>query len=161
MADAVSNTSPFQYLHQLGRLDLMPRLLGRLLVPPAVVSELSAGRVLGVPLPDLAALKWVAQRRPGSIPSPLAAAPGLGAGEVEALALACETGGLLVLDDGLARRVAARLGLPFTGTLGLLRQARRNGEIRQLAPELDRLAGLGFRFDRAVRDELLREVGEL
>jgi predicted nucleic acid-binding protein len=157
LADAICNTSPFQYLHQLGRLDLLPRLLGRVLLPPAVASELHVGRTRGVSLPDPALLDWVESRAPRMSAPALATESSLGRGETEALALAFETGGLLVLDDGEARRVAARLGLSYTGTLGVLRRARQAGLVPRLAPELDRLAALGFRFDRAVREELLRE----
>lgn len=160
MADAISNTSPIQYLHQLGRLDLLPKFLGRVVLPPAVAGELAIGRQRGVALPDPAALAWVKFRAPQTVPSALIVESGLGRGEIEALALALELGGLVVLDDGKARRVAARLRVPYTGTLGLLRRARQTGLISQLAPELDRLAVLGFRFDRAFRDELLREAGE-
>jgi predicted nucleic acid-binding protein len=39
----VSNTSPLQYLHQVGHLDLLKRLYGEILVPPAVQEELRAG----------------------------------------------------------------------------------------------------------------------
>ncbi len=34
MPEIISNTSPIQYLFQLGLLDLLPRLYGRVLVPP-------------------------------------------------------------------------------------------------------------------------------
>jgi uncharacterized protein len=55
----ICNTSPFQYLHQLGVLDLLPALLGTVTVPPAVVDELSVGRKNGVSLPDLSRLHWI------------------------------------------------------------------------------------------------------
>ena len=42
MAEAICDTSPLQYLHQLGRLDVLRRLVGRVVVPPAVVDELAA-----------------------------------------------------------------------------------------------------------------------
>ncbi len=35
----ISNTSPLQYLHQAGLLDLLPRLFGRVIVPQAVVLD--------------------------------------------------------------------------------------------------------------------------
>ena len=161
MADAASNTSPLQYLHQLGRLELMPRLLGRVVVAPAVISELAAGHARGVRLPELARLGWVEQRGAKSIPELLRAGSGLDAGEIETIALAVEDGGLAVLDDGPARRMAKRIGIRYIGTLGLLKRAREIGLLGQLAPEFDRLAELGFRFDRSIRDNLLREVGEL
>lgn len=68
MPDFVCNTSPFQYLHWLGQLDLLPALTKQVLVPPAVVAELAAGRALGLDLPDPAALGWVTVRRAVSTP---------------------------------------------------------------------------------------------
>lgn len=161
MADAASDTSPLQYLHQLGRLELMPRLLGRVAVAPAVIGELAAGHARGVRLPDLARLDWVEQREVKSIPEALLAETNLDAGEIETIALAMEDVGLAVLDDGPARRMAKRIGIRYIGTLGILKRAREIGLIHRLAPEFDRLAELGFRFDRSIQEDLLREVGEL
>jgi len=48
---------------------------------------------------------------------------GLGAGETGVIKLALEKGAIVVLDDLHARKVAERLGLRFTGTLGLLKVA--------------------------------------
>lgn len=59
MPDLVCNTSPLQYLHQLGLLHLLPKLGGRVSIPPAVVEELAAGRRAGVDLPDPTQLDWV------------------------------------------------------------------------------------------------------
>jgi predicted nucleic acid-binding protein len=49
----ISNTSPLQYLYQLGQLELLPRLYQQVTIPPAVVQELVDGRALGVALPVL------------------------------------------------------------------------------------------------------------
>ena len=55
----ISNTSPLQYLHQCGLTDLLVKLYEEILVPPAVVQELAAGRALGFDLPDPTAFPWV------------------------------------------------------------------------------------------------------
>lgn len=161
MADAVSNTSPLQYLHQIERLDVMPRLLGNVVVAPAVVREIRVGVARGVRLPNVEELAWVRSVAPDAIHPRLVGQSELGAGEIETIALAMQFGGLAVLDDLAARRAAGRLGVGFIGTLGLLQRARQVGLISQLGPELDRLVELGFRFDRVVRENLLREVGEI
>lgn len=62
MPEVVCNTSPLQYLHQIGALDVLPALYGRILVPLAVVEEIAAGRQAGANLPDLAALDWLEAR---------------------------------------------------------------------------------------------------
>ena len=118
MPEVICNTSPLQYLHQLGKLDILPALAKTVTVPPAVTAELAEGQRLGVNVPELRGLDWVTVRTPASLPA-LSLASDLGPGESQALALALETeDSLIVLDDGLGRRVAEALGLRLTGTLG-------------------------------------------
>jgi predicted nucleic acid-binding protein len=59
---AIRNTSPIQYLYQLGFLHLLPGFYQKVAIPTAVADELSTGRSLGVELPDLAALAWLLTR---------------------------------------------------------------------------------------------------
>ena len=66
MPEIISNTSPLQYLHQLGVLDVLPKLLTIVTVPPAVHDELTAGRQLGLNLADFDRLDWIIVRRPSS-----------------------------------------------------------------------------------------------
>lgn len=87
MPEVSSNTSPLQYLHQLGLLHILPALVGRIVVPPSVERELLIGRELGFNLPDLAKLDWVEIRRPTSRPA-LPFINDLGPGETETLMLA-------------------------------------------------------------------------
>lgn len=109
MPEVICNTSPLQYLHQLGLLHILPTLAGEVIVPPAVVDELEEGRALGVNLPEVMALDWITIRRPVSEPAvPLVT--DLGPGETEVLMLALESReAVVVLDDALARRVAEPL----------------------------------------------------
>ena len=55
----ISNTSPLLYLHLIGRLELLARLYGEVLVPSAVEAELQAGAERGVNVPKIATLPWV------------------------------------------------------------------------------------------------------
>ena len=48
MADVICNTSPMQYLHQVGLLMIIPSLVGPVLIPPTVDAELAVGRSLGL-----------------------------------------------------------------------------------------------------------------
>jgi hypothetical protein len=160
LADAISDTSPLQYLFQAGVLDLLPHLFGTVLVPPAVADELRAGRDLGVSLPEIDGLNWVIVRSPSSA-SALSLGHGLGDGEREALTLALENGGTTVLlDDSLARRVARTLGLPVVGTLGILLRAKHAGLLSEILPVVDRLGALRFRLHPATRGAVLKLAGE-
>lgn len=158
--DLISDTSPLQFLHQLELLHILSALSHRVVVPPAVVAELNAGRRAGVDLPDLDALDWIEVRPPRSLGS-LPPAKGLGLGEREALALGLDSPeSVLILDDALARGLAQSLGLPFTGTLGLLVDAKRAGLVPAVSPLLDRLRALRFRLAVHTRLAVLRLADE-
>ncbi len=51
MSRVICDTSPIQYLHQIGMLNVLHVLAGTIVVPPAVVRELDTGRNLGFDLP--------------------------------------------------------------------------------------------------------------
>jgi predicted nucleic acid-binding protein len=160
LPDAITDTSALQYLHQIGKLDLLPRLVERVLIPPAVAAELAEGRARGLNLPDPARLAWAEVRSPTNRPM-LPSATELGPGESEVLALGLEQrAATLILDDGVARRAAQTLGLKFTGTLGLLIDAKRARMIEAVTPVLDELQALGFRVAPHTRAAVLRLAGE-
>jgi hypothetical protein len=141
-------------------LDIVSELVQRVIVPPAVVAELDAGRRLGVDLPDLPALRWLEVRAPKA-PSGLPTVKGLGQGEAEVLMLGLSAPGtVLIIDDALARTVARSLELPFTGTLGLLLDAKRAGLVPAVSPLLDRLHALRFRLAPSTRTAVLRMAQE-
>ncbi|MGB8646504.1 MAG: DUF3368 domain-containing protein [Anaerolineae bacterium] len=156
----ICNTSPLQYLHQLGLLHLLPALVEQVIVPPAVVDELEVGRAAGVNLPDITILDWVVIRRPvGEVALPLIA--DLGPGETEVLMLALELrDSIVILDDGLARQVAETRGIRYTGTLGILLDAKRKGLVPRIAILLDQLQSLRFRLAPQTRAAILKLANE-
>ena len=160
LPELICNTSPIQYLHQLGLLDLLRRLGEPVTVPVAVVQEVEEGRRVGVSLPELTELAWISIARPESS-AVLPLVTDLGPGEAEVLALGLERrAAVLVIDDALAREVAQRLRLHHTGTLGILLDAKRAGALALVAPFLDRLQDLGFRVARDTRSLILALAGE-
>jgi uncharacterized protein len=160
MREVISNTSPLQYLYQLDLLDLLPAIYGEVLVPIGVVGEIEAGSQRGVALPHLKSLPWLHPCEVGT-PALLVLVPDLGRGEREVLALALERpGALVILDDSLARRMAERLELALTGTLGLLLKAKQINRIDRVRPYISRLESLGFRLDDRTRLNILKLAGE-
>ena len=160
MPDLICNTSPLQYLHQLGVLHIVPALAPRVVVPPAVVEELSAGAAQGVLLPDVRALDWIAICAPAGAPV-LSLVTDLGPGEAQVIALALENrDAVVVLDDAVARRVAEALGVRLTGTLGLLLDAKRARLIPAVTPLLDQLESLRFRLAAQTRAAVRALAGE-
>lgn len=160
MPEVICNTSPLQYLYQLDLLPVLQTLVARIIVPPAVVQELAVGRAQGVRLPDLTVLDWVTVRQPVSAPA-LPLITDLGPGETAVLALALEApDAVVLLDDALARQVAAALHIRFRGTLGVLLDAKRAGVVSCITPLLEQLHALRFHLSPRTRDLILTMAGE-
>jgi predicted nucleic acid-binding protein len=160
LPDLICDTSAIQYLHQVGLLHILTSLAEEVIVPPAVINELNAGREAGINLPEENELSWVITRFPSG-ESALPLINDLGPGETEVLMLALEfTDSVAVIDDALARQVATVLQLQFTGTLGLLLDAKRAGLISAVAPILDQLHSLRFRLAPLTRNAVLKLAGE-
>jgi uncharacterized protein len=158
--DVISNTSPLQYLHQIGLLDLLPTMYGKVIVPAAVIAELAEGRKGGISLPEPELLTW-AEVRSAKDQKILPAITGLGPGEREAISLGTELpNSLLILDDQLARRHAALLGMNFTGTLGILLKAKTTGRLNNIASVLDRFEACRFWLRVDTRAAVLKIAGE-
>ena len=51
MPEIICDTSPIQYLYQIGHLNLLPDLAGKIILPPAVVKEPEVGLKHGVKNP--------------------------------------------------------------------------------------------------------------
>jgi predicted nucleic acid-binding protein len=148
----VANSSPFIALERIGHLHLLPALIRKVLIPPAVRREVFGSK----PLPD-----WVEEK---SLQQPLAprmTATRLGPGEREAIALALELGAdVLILDDLPARRLAISLGIPVIGTLGLLLRAKRRGLIPQVLPLMEELQEQDFHISERLFSGMLAAAGE-
>ena len=158
----VSNSSPIMNLAAVGQLDLLRTLYGRLIIPQAVYEEIAiAGK--GRPgANDVEVADWIEARAPANRSVVTALLSELDRGEAEVLALAVEiSAALVLLDERLARRVAARFGLRFVGLLGVLIEAKAKGLLLQIRPILDQLISqAGFWIDPQLYADVLRAAGE-
>jgi predicted nucleic acid-binding protein len=116
----VAETSPLNDLVLLAQTAVVPALYTRVVLPPAVVTELQDAEAPGEVRIWVGTLPaWCAVRRPASLGDPETFAH-LGAGEREAMLLAQELRAEVVLMDAQDGRQAARSrGLTVTGTLGV------------------------------------------
>ncbi len=152
MSLVVSDTTPLNYLILIGHIDVLPRLFGKLLVPPAVIHEMQH------PKAPSAVSTW-ARKLPTwiEVKAPLTgiSTSGIGAGEDEAISLAVELGdATLLVDDVRARTVAKSRGLLTIGTLAILDRA---GEAKWLDFEMaiSKLKATSFHLEDALLQPLL------
>lgn len=150
---AVADSSPPHYLILIGHDFLLPALFGQVLIPPAVLAELSHPRApAAVRAWSAFPPPWLALQRPSSIDPGI----GLGIGEREAIALAVETAADFLLADDRAARVAAKArGLTTVGTLGVLEMAANRGLVMDLAAAFALLKQTNFRATEAVYQTIL------
>lgn len=149
----VSNSSPLIALARIQRLEIVPAVLKSTLIPPAVAREIA---------PSIPVLPhWLEVRAPAKSASVLTSRGRLGDGEWEAIALAVELGASAILiDDRPARRLAEAAGVNVIGTLGLLLEAKRQGHVRTIRAELDKLLETSFFLSQDLYDQLLRLAEE-
>lgn len=118
----VADTGPLQYLIQIGAQDILGWLVDRVVLPNAVVAELSHP-MAPQPVRDwvLSMPAWVDVR--GDVERGLDTPPGLSAADQQAIGLARDLQGLLLMDERVGRRYAHSLGVKTIGTLGPLELA--------------------------------------
>lgn len=81
-------------------------------------------------------------------------------GEASAIALAVENNALLIIDDLKARKLAERLYLNYTGTLGVFLKAKELKIYPSIKPVLNKIQLTSFRFSQKVFEEIIRIAGE-
>ena len=151
----ISDTSPICYFARLGLLDVLQKLLGRMLVPMAVVDEIDRGRAFIPELPNLRLLDWVDIEMVAADISD-ASSSQLGPGETEALTLAKSLSDVcLLMDDFQAREQAIKSGISVRGTLALLLMAKEKEYIQEVGPLIDQLKEMGFRLSDSLQNTVL------
>jgi predicted nucleic acid-binding protein len=135
-------------LERIGQLSLLPALLEPAIAPPAVIAE------FGQRPP------WLIEEEPADKGMIAALKLIVDHGESEAITLAYERHLRLIVDDRKAREAAQRLGIPVTGTVGLLLKSKQAGLVPSIRPLLDALDQHQFRISSALRAEALRLAGE-
>jgi len=150
----VADSGPLHYLILLDQTELLHRFYGQVIIPEAVLKELTSGRT------PQSVRDWLSNpphwlRVQAVSPSQLELVTDhLDLGEREAIALAHLLGADLLLIDETAGRVEARRrSLRVTGTLGILRIAAEK-ELIDVPEVLVRLRDTSFYVD----EDLIRSI---
>lgn len=158
---AVSDTGPLVALARIDQLDLMPRLFGRLSVPPSVAQELRASSGPHHPRLQRALSEWLdVQPLTRAVPPALAAERRLSLTDREVIALALELGHLLIMDERAGRAAAQRLGLLVTGVAEFVRRAKVAGLVPAERPLLAAMVREGYWLAPALIDRVAERAGE-
>ena len=149
------------YLYQLHQLELLHKIFYQIVIPQAVVDELKAGKDLGEEVPNIGDYDWI-EVRSVKIPHLIGMVTDLGAGEAQVLTLAMENPkSLIIVDDYLARTIAKLQNVKFTGTGGVLLEAKRQGHIAVVTPLLNQLIDLGFWLSNDIKLKIIKLANEL
>ena len=152
----VADTSPLNYLILIGHADVLAALFERVLVPQAVLDELSSPRTpAGVIAWMSSPPSWlkVQARREGLF----GIDPSLDAGEREAISLALELRASALMDEISGRREAKRHGLEVVGTLGILERAHAL-KMLDLRDALGKLQKTSFYLSSQLIEDSIRRV---
>jgi predicted nucleic acid-binding protein len=83
-------------------------------------------------------------------------------GESSAIALAMEiTNSILIIDDYKARKIAEKLGLTYTGTIGVIIKAKLLGITPSIKPLLEKIKQTDFRLSADIELQALKEAKEI
>jgi predicted nucleic acid-binding protein len=157
LTNVVSNTGPLIALAQIGQFDLLRRLFGKIIIPPAVRAEIQDETSVTA----LTAADWITVQPAQDTLAAQLLREELDAGESAAIVLAKELGADLVLiDERAAARKACALGLRVIGTLGVLLLGKRAEHLSTIKPLLDSLGKNDFRMSANLYDQVLRDAGE-
>jgi predicted nucleic acid-binding protein len=152
----VSNTTPLNYLILIGRAEILSVLYEAVVIPGAVLSELTSPKTPNV-VKDWILNKpdWLkVEETPQIVDSKL---DEIQIGERQAIVLAQQIQPeFIVLDDRRARRLAYDRGLNVIGTLGILTTAAEKGLIT-LRETLADLKQTNFRVSSSLLESLTDE----
>jgi hypothetical protein len=156
-AVVIADTSPFVHLDRIGRLWILPAVLGYVTTPASVAAELDqAGCAV-----TLRSLPWVIRSSPIHHLHLVCRSTCMHAGEAAALTLALtKPAAVVLMDDREGRRVAKDLGLLLLGTGRLIGDAKDLGLIPTVRPVFQALAATGFRLGAPTVELLCRMAGE-
>jgi predicted nucleic acid-binding protein len=113
----ISDTSCLIVLSNIGQLELLKKLFGRVTITPEVFEEFTIKYKDKMP-------EWIDVKEAKNKEKVIELNTKLGLGESSSIVLASETpGSLVIIDEKKAREYALNIGLNVIGTVGVIRRA--------------------------------------
>ena len=146
----ISDTSCFIIMTNIGELDLLHKVYAEIVTTIDIATE------YGEALPEWVEIVTVKDKYRQKILEMQ-----IDKGEASAIALALETQNCTkILDDYKARKIADRLGISFTGTIGVIIKAKLRGIIPSIKPFIEKIKQTDFRLSAEVELQALKEANE-
>ena len=160
MRKVVVNSTPLIALCKVNRLELLKDLYGEITIPEAVFQEITAKND-AVKRKVLANGAWIHIQAVSDTSDRRMYKAKLHDGEVEVMILAQEIhADLVIIDDNAARKTAVYLGLPLTGTVGVLLRAKERGFIPQVMPVVESMEQNGIFYGPQLKAWVRNQSGE-
>lgn len=161
MRKVVVNTTPLIALSHVGQLDILKELYGEIIIPEAVYKELSVKEESICKKAVDRSVDWIRVENVKNQMAKTMYKTQLHDGEVEVMILSKEIAAdIVIIDDANAKKHAKYLGLPVTGTLGVLIKAKQEGYVNELRPILSQMVEEGIYISQSLIDMCLKQVGE-
>jgi predicted nucleic acid-binding protein len=147
----ISDTSCLIVLSNIGQLELLEKLFGRVTITPEVFDEFTKKYKERIP-------EWIDVKEAKNKEKVIELNTKLGLGESSSIVLASETpSSLVIIDEKKAREYALNIGLNVIGTIGIIRRAADINiiESHEKANELFReLKNKGFWLNAKLADNV-------
>ena len=147
----IADTSCFIILSKIDELELLQNIYVQIVTTSDIAIE------FGEVLPDWVIIKNVSNKNYQDILELQ-----LDKGESSAIALALEIENCtIILDDYKARKVAQKLNISITGTIGVIVKAKQLGIIKSVQPILEKIRNSNFRLSKELENQALSLSNEL
>ena len=147
MPEIISNTSCLIVLDNIGMIYILKELYGTITISKEVAEE------YGKELPEWVNVKSVNDKKSVRILSSF-----VDPGEASTIALCIELeNSIMIFDDMKARKLAKKLDMKFTGTIGVIIKAGKLGIINDCVIVISRLKECGFRVPPEIEKLMLSD----
>ena len=148
----VVDTSPLIALAVMGLLPALRSLFNTVLVPSAVVRECldDLSKPMAVNIGDALVHNLLVEQSVTDQGYCELLSQVLDHGEAETIALAKEMNAMALIDEATARKIAAREGIDFAGSLYVLIRARQENLVPAVTPLLNKLLEHGYHLDNSL-----------
>lgn len=142
----ISDTSTLILFQKINEFELLQKVYGELITTPEIALE------FGDTLPSWITIQEVSDKKYQYFLETQ-----VDLGEASAIALATEYKEvLLLIDDLKARKLATKLNLKITGTLGIIHKAKQLHLIDKVKPLINKIQLTDFRIADNILEEIIR-----